>query len=297
MPKWLIKLLMALGALCLLVSATPLQLAKANNLIAQDSSIPCFANPNSSLKIALRANGGSITFDFGRDYSGVAGLYTKHQGLDLGLGRAFDVVAVHSGTVISHDNTTGSGGILSWSLDEPYSNYVVKYFHQDVNSAIWPSINLGDHLSQGQPVGIANGSGSYSDGPHLHLQVEVDGVVVDPKSYLLCDPGAIAPYVPESLVAVPTTEYIDLPLLGDGSEAFRYTLSITVPETAQNIEPNIVASSTQVDEIDQVTTLPVNGVQYTILRKPLILILIVLIGIMLISSLIQKFPSSNSPGE
>ena len=290
--NWLIKSILALGALCLLVSATPLQLAKAKNLIVQDLDIPCFANPNPSLIIALRANGGSITFDFGIPYNGVVGLYSNHQGLDLGLGRAFDVVAVYGGTVESHYWDDGSGGILAWRLDEPYNNYVVKYFHQDNNSDIWLTINLGDHLTQGQPVGIAKKAGTYSDGPHLHLQVEVSGLVVDPKPFLLCGQG-----IPVQPDAVATPIYPDLPVLGDGSEAFRYTTLLVVEEQAQNTEPNIVASSTQVDEIDQVTTLPVNGVQYTILRKPLILILIFLIGIILISSLIQKFPSSKSSGE
>lgn len=203
------QILMALGVLYLLVSSTLPINVKAKNQIAQVSGIPCFANPNPSLVIALRANGGSITFDYGIPYSGVAGLYSTHQGLDLGLGRAFDVVAVYDGTVITHLSDPGSGGILSWTLDAPYTNHVVKYFHQDVYSDIWSTINVGDHLSQGQSVGIANGSGSYSDGPHLHLQVEVDGVVVDPKPFLLCGQ--------EISTTVGTA-----PKPGEGSEAFRY---------------------------------------------------------------------------
>lgn len=216
MKHWRIQTTLALGALCLLVSLFSFpSKAKASNLIVRQEGIPCFVNPNPSLVINPRGSGGSITFDYGIPYNGVAGLYSNHQGLDLGLGRAFDVVAVYNGTVITHFSDAGSGGILAWRLDDPFSNYVVKYFHQDVYSNIWSTINVGDHLSQGQAVGVANGSGSYSDGPHLHLQVEIDGVVVDPKPSLLCGQGISVP-----AVATGTTT---LPLPGEGSEAFRYS--------------------------------------------------------------------------
>ena len=55
-------------------------------------------------------------------------------------------------------------------------------------SAIY--VNVGEQVSEGQAIGLTggttgtSGAGSYSNGPHLHFEVLLNNVTVDPEDYL-----------------------------------------------------------------------------------------------------------------
>ena len=44
-------------------------------------------------------------------------------------------------------------------------------------------VTTGQHVSQGQAISIS-GSTGHSTGPHVHFEVRVNGVPVDPLQYL-----------------------------------------------------------------------------------------------------------------
>ena len=101
-----------------------------------------------------------------------------HHGIDIdGFGRyGATISAAASGTVV-----------LAASQDYGYGNHVIIQ-HADGSrtlyahlSEIW--VSQGQYVSQGQGIG-ALGSTGYSTGPHLHFEVHIGGVPVDPLAYL-----------------------------------------------------------------------------------------------------------------
>jgi LysM repeat protein len=112
-------------------------------------------------------------------YSSISQYFSSyHHGIDIdGFGRyGATISAAASGTVV-----------LAASQDYGYGNHVIIQ-HADGSrtlyghlSEIW--VGQGQYVSQGQGIG-ALGSTGYSTGPHLHFEVQIGGVSVDPLAYL-----------------------------------------------------------------------------------------------------------------
>ena len=112
-------------------------------------------------------------------YSSISQYFSSyHHGIDIdGFGRyGATISAAASGTVV-----------LAASQDYGYGNHVIIQ-HADGSrtlyghlSEIW--VSQGQYVSQGQGIG-ALGSTGYSTGPHLHFEVQIGGVAVDPLAYL-----------------------------------------------------------------------------------------------------------------
>ena len=61
---------------------------------------------------------------------------------------------------------------------EPSSKQLAKYFHLDD----FADIEVGDFIRKGQPVGKLGVTG-YANGYHLHWELTVNGVPVDPVEW------------------------------------------------------------------------------------------------------------------
>jgi murein DD-endopeptidase MepM/ murein hydrolase activator NlpD len=99
-----------------------------------------------------------------------------HTGIDIAGPENHPVLAADDGQVVE----TGSGS-------SGYGNYVVLG-HAGGVTTLYGHLNQilvrqGDHVSQGDAIGL-EGSTGYSTGPHVHFEVRVQGVPVDPASYL-----------------------------------------------------------------------------------------------------------------
>lgn len=120
---------------------------------------------------------GSITSSFGYRY--IFGSYSYHSGIDIAVPYGSNVKAADGGTVVWSGTGTGS----NWS----YGKYVIidhgngKQTYYAHNSSL--VVNVGDHVYQGQVIAKA-GSTGRSTGSHCHFQVKVNGVTVNPLSYL-----------------------------------------------------------------------------------------------------------------
>lgn len=93
----------------------------------------------------------------------------------------FVVTASQSGTVIGADysSSTGCGDVRCWTQ----ANYVLIADDDGTTAALYlhlkpyssntnmPKVTIGEHVSQGQPLGLADTTG-WATGPHLHFQIE-----------------------------------------------------------------------------------------------------------------------------
>ncbi len=98
-----------------------------------------------------------------------------HTGLDFGGGTGLPITAPARGKVILAENWTVRGGTTI--IDHGWGVYS-GFWHQSKFYA-----QAGDMVEQGQVIGEVGGTGRVT-GPHLHWELWVNGVQVDPLDWL-----------------------------------------------------------------------------------------------------------------
>ncbi|MEO0141993.1 MAG: M23 family metallopeptidase [candidate division WOR-3 bacterium] len=99
-----------------------------------------------------------------------------HEGIDIGAPIGTPVVAPADGMVISVENRFGFG--LTITIDHGYG-YSTLYAHlQKAN------VESGEMVKRGDIIGFVGDSGK-STGPHLHYEIRISGIPVDPIDYIL----------------------------------------------------------------------------------------------------------------
>jgi murein DD-endopeptidase MepM/ murein hydrolase activator NlpD len=98
-----------------------------------------------------------------------------HTGLDIAASTGTPVKAVASGTVI-FAGTKGSYGKM---VVIDHGNGVETYYAH-CNSL---NVSAGETVSQGQVISYVGSTGN-STGPHLHLEIRLNGVALNPQNYL-----------------------------------------------------------------------------------------------------------------
>ena len=119
---------------------------------------------------------GAITSQFGtrRDYNG-GSLTTFHSGTDFGGGPGSPVLAPAAGVVVLAENLPVRGNATV--IDHGWGVYT-GYWHQ--NEIL---VSVGDVVAPGQKIGTI-GSTGRSTGPHLHWEMWVGGVQVNPMQWV-----------------------------------------------------------------------------------------------------------------
>ena len=120
----------------------------------------------------IRPISGTITSRFGSSSSVRS---SRHTGLDISASKGTPIAAAASGTV----TFSGYKGSYGKMLVISHGNGVQTYYAHC--SALYA--NVGQSVSQGQTV-AAVGSTGNSTGPHLHLEVRVNGVAYNPQNYV-----------------------------------------------------------------------------------------------------------------
>jgi len=98
-----------------------------------------------------------------------------HPGLDLGLSRGAAVYAMHDGEVeVAGWSTVGYGNTITLRNGKWWT----RYAHLDSFG-----VGKGDTVEAGQKIAEGNSTGN-STGDHLHLEIKLNGVFIDPEPIL-----------------------------------------------------------------------------------------------------------------
>jgi murein DD-endopeptidase MepM/ murein hydrolase activator NlpD len=98
-----------------------------------------------------------------------------HTGIDLAAPLGTEVHSATSGTALTGFDEAGAGNFVEVVFD---AHVRVLYCHLSAFA-----VRSGDGVVAGQVIGYVGATG-LATGPHVHLQVDVDGVPVDPALFL-----------------------------------------------------------------------------------------------------------------
>ena len=114
------------------------------------------------------------------------GCSTYHQGVDFTPGTGTPIYAIADGVVEEHSGDSdfesfGNHVILQHSI--PGQNVESLYAHMITGSS---TLQPGDHIKVGDFIGLVGETGS-AVGAHLHFEIHIDKVPVDPFAWLLAN--------------------------------------------------------------------------------------------------------------
>ncbi len=118
---------------------------------------------------------GWVTSRFGTRTSPFSGILKFHEGIDIAAQTGTPVAASADGVVIKAGFSSGYGNMVEIS-----HGYGIKTLYAH-NSRL--NVKAGQRVHRGDVVAYAGDSGS-STGPHLHYEVKVNGLPVNPAKYL-----------------------------------------------------------------------------------------------------------------
>ena len=121
---------------------------------------------------------GVFSSGFGYRTDPFGGGTSFHAGQDIAAPTGTPIVAATAGTVAIVETPDQSGGYGNFTCIDRGGGFATCYGHQ---SAIL--VHVGQVVAQGQLIGLVGSTGA-STGPHLHFEVRINGVPVDPLPYL-----------------------------------------------------------------------------------------------------------------
>ena len=124
---------------------------------------------------SLRPTTGWISSKFGYRVSPFTGKREMHKGLDIANREKTPIIAPADGKVIYAKQKWLIGNMIT--IDHGYG-MVTRYGH--LHSI---EVKKGDHIKRGQLIGLMGNTGR-STGPHLHYELKLNGVPVDPMKYI-----------------------------------------------------------------------------------------------------------------
>ncbi len=117
---------------------------------------------------------GRRTSKFGYRKAPFSGRREFHKGLDLAAGKGSHIKATANGTVVFSGKNGTMGNMIT--IDHGYG-MITRYGHADVLL-----VKKGDVVHRGDIIALVGNTGR-STGPHLHYEVRLNGIAVNPENY------------------------------------------------------------------------------------------------------------------
>ena len=143
-------------------------LARAQRDQLKAETIPLLRGP---LDTTVPASSG-----FGPRVHPIFGTVRRHNGLDQGGDLGDPIRAVDAGVVVLAEMRNGFGNTIVIDHGDKIASL---YAHQS-----YLEVEVGDEVARGELIGRI-GSTGWSTGPHLHIEIRVEGLPVDPILYLV----------------------------------------------------------------------------------------------------------------
>ena len=118
---------------------------------------------------------GILTSAYGYRSSPTSGKWTFHKGIDIAARRGTSIVSPQKGIVVVSEYQSGYGNYVE--IDHGYG-IRTRYGHASKLLK-----RVGSNVKEGEAVALV-GSTGRSTGPHLHYEIRIDGVSVDPQQHL-----------------------------------------------------------------------------------------------------------------
>jgi len=125
----------------------------------------------------------------------------QHAGMDLAAAGGTPITAASPGIVVLSSESHYGYGVAV--IIQHINGVQTLYGHMTYGSRV---VKEGDWVEAGDPIGLVGNTGR-SFGNHLHFEVRVRGVAVDPRGYLdgAGDPVEVAPWTPKPSGPPPQT--------------------------------------------------------------------------------------------
>jgi murein DD-endopeptidase MepM/ murein hydrolase activator NlpD len=151
----------------------------ASEIVARSAALEATGNAVEGTGSFARPATGVVTSDYGYRTHPILGYVKLHTGVDYD-GADGVVYAADDGVVLMTVRNSAYGNVTV--IDHGRSggrSFATFYAHQ---AEFY--VGEGEVVTKGQPIG-AVGSTGMSTGPHLHFEVRLDGVPVDPRPFLV----------------------------------------------------------------------------------------------------------------
>ncbi len=126
-----------------------------------------------SMLMKTPVDGARISSGFGMRFHPVLGYTRMHKGIDFAVPVGTPVMAAGGGTIETEGWVNGYGNFM---LVNHGSGYATGYGHL---SRFAPGIHRGSHVHQGEVIAYSGNTG-MSTGPHLHYEIRINKVQVNP---------------------------------------------------------------------------------------------------------------------
>ena len=123
----------------------------------------------------------SISDGYGERVSPCRGCSTFHKGVDFTPGAGTAIFAIAKGTVVASESTNNGFG-TQVAIEHVIKGQKVTSFYGHMKAGSVP-LKVGQTVAVGDFVGLVGATGA-AIGAHLHLEIWLDGVQVDPYAWL-----------------------------------------------------------------------------------------------------------------